>query len=395
MAKRDGLNVKMIDRLKDPGKYGDGRNLYLNVGPNGGRSWLFIYRRLGKDRMRGLGAYPKVGLSDARAKAAEYHALLMDGIEPPKGRGAVQKKDEGRTFAQVNERYLKENKEGWKDPDEAEKQWLNSLVRHAYAVIGEKDVKDIDTKDVYTVLSPIWLKNHSTAKKVRWRIGAVLAFAAALDMRPDIDLTRKGGKLDKLLPKATRVSQSKGHDSMPFEQIPEFMPVLRQRKGSAAAALDFLILTGARSQEVRLATWKQMDLDGGVWNAPAEIMKANRPHRFPLSADALAILNAMPRDSDDGFVFVGGRGGAPLTDMAMTQLLKRMDRKEGVTVHGFRSTFRTWAAEKCLDVPREIAEAALAHAVGGVEGAYQRGDYFNVRRSLMERYAAYCRGAAE
>lgn len=394
MAKRDGLNVKMIDRLKEPGKYGDGRNLYLHVGPNGGRSWLFIYRRLGKDKMRGLGAYPAVGLEEARKKAAEYRAMLLDGIEPPKGRGAVQKKDEGRTFAQVNERYLSEHKDSWKNPDKAEGNWRNSLRDHAYAILGDKDVKDIDVKDVHAVLTPIWLKNHPTAKKIRWRIGAVLAYAAALDMRPDIDLTRSGGKLDKLLPKAKRVHIVKGHDSMPFDQIPEFVPALRERAGTAAAGLNFLILTGSRAQEVRFARWGQIDLDAGVWNAPAEIMKAGRPHRVPLSPDALAILKALPRDSDDGFVFVGGRRGAPLSDMAMTGVLKRMGRKEGVTVHGFRSTFRTWVAEKCLDVPREIAEAALAHAVGGVEGAYQRGDYFNIRRALMERWADYCRGAS-
>lgn len=393
MAKRDGLNVKMIERLKEPGKYGDGRNLYLNVGPNGGRSWLFIYRRLGNDRMRGLGAYPKVGLNEARAKAAEYHAMLMAGVEPPKGRGAVKKKDEGRTFAQLNESYLLEHKDSWKNPDKAEGLWRNTLRDHAYAIIGEKDVAEIDVKDIHAVLSPIWLKNHATAKKVRWRIGAVLAYSAALDLRPDIDLTRKGGKLDKLLPKAKRVTV-KGHDSMPFSQMPEFVPVLREQKGTAAAALDFLILTAARAQEVRLAKWGQMDLDEGVWNAPAEIMKAGRDHRVPLSKDALAILKAMPRDADDGYVFIGGRKGAPLSDMAMTQVLKRMGRKEGVTVHGFRATFRTWVADKCLDIPREIAEAAIAHTVGGVEGAYQRGDYFNTRRILMERYAAFVGGGA-
>lgn len=393
MAKRDGLNVKMIERLKEPGKYADGRNLYLHVGKNGSKSWLFIYRRLGADRMRGLGSYRHVSLDEARERAGEYRALLRQGIEPPKARGAVTKKEQGRTFEQLNERYLAEHKGSWRNPDKAEGLWRNSLRDHAYKMIGDKDVKDIDVKDVHAVLSPIWLAKHPTARKIRWRIGAVLAYAAALDLRADVDLTRKGGKLDKLLPKAHRVHTVEAHDSMPYADLPGFMPELRKRPGVAASALDFLILTGARTKEVRLTTWDHFDLEGAVWNAPASIMKANRAHRVPLSPDALAILKSMPRDKEDGYVFISAsRPGEPMSDMAMTQLLKRMGRKEGVTIHGFRSTFRTWAAEECLDIPREIAEAALAHSVGGVEGQYQRGDYFNTRRSLMERWAAYCRG---
>lgn len=390
------LNVKMIDRLKEAGKYSDGRNLYLQVGPNGSKSWLFIYRRMGSDRMRGLGSYRHVSLDEAREKAAEYRALLRQGIEPPVARGAVKKKDEGRTFAQLNERYLSEHKDSWRDPDKAESLWRNSLRDHAYAILGEKDVKDIDVKDVHAVLSPIWLTKHPTAKKIRWRIGAVLAYAAALDLRADVDLTRTGGKLDKLLPKAKRVHIVKGHDSMPYQQMPEFVPELRGRVGVAAAALDFLILTAARAKEVRLATWDQIDFKEAVWNAPEENMKAGRAHRVPLSPDAIAVLKAMPRDHDGDYIFISAsKPGEPLSDMAMTAVLKRMDRKEGVTIHGFRSTFRTWVAEECLDVPREIAEAALSHSVGGVEGAYQRGDYFNIRRALMERWAAYCGSAGQ
>ena len=256
-------------------------------------------------------------------------------------------------------------------------------------------VADIDVKDVHAVLSPIWLDKHPTAKKIRWRIGAVLAYAAALDLRPDIDLTRKGGKLDRLLPKAKRVHVVKPHDSLEYKDAPKFLGELRQRPGIAASALNFLILTAARAKEVRLMTWDQVDLEEGVWNAPEELMKAGRSHRVPLSKDALAILKSVPRDVGSDLVFnSAAHRGEPMSDMAMTQLLKRMGRKDGVTIHGFRSTFRTWAAEECLDIPREIAETALAHTVGGVEAAYQRGDYFNVRRDLMDRWAAYLRGGA-
>ena len=385
MAKKDGLSVKLIERIKEPGKYGDGRNLYLHVGKNGSKSWLFIYRRLGGDRMRGLGSYRHVGLDDARERAGEFRAMLRQGIEPPKARGAVTKKEQGRTFAQLNERYLGEHKASWRDPDKAESLWRNSLRDHAYKIIGDKDVKDIDIKDVHAILSPIWLAKHPTAKKIRWRIGAVLAYAAALDLRADVDLTRSGGKLDKLLPKASRVHVVEAHDSMPYSELTVFLTDLRERPGVSASALDFLILTGARTKEVRLATWSQFDLNEGIWNAPASIMKSYRPHRVPLSPDAVAILKSLPQETANAYAFIGGTPGKPMSNMAMTQLLKRMGRKDGVTVHGFRSTFRTWVAEECLDIPREIAEAALAHSVGGVEGQYQRGDYFNTRRALMER----------
>lgn len=396
MAKRDGLNVKFIERLKEPGKYSDGRNLYLHVGPNGGKSWLFIYRRLGKDKMRGLGSYRHVGLDEAREMAGQYRAMLRQGEEPPKSRGAVQKKDQGRTFAQLNERYLTEHQNSWREPERAARIWRNSLRDYAYKIIGEKDVKDIDVKDMHAILSPIWLAKHPLAKKVRWRLGAVLAYAAALDLRDDIDLTRSGGKLDKLLPKAKRVHVIEPHESMSYTDLPVFMGELRKRPGVSSTALEFLILTGARTGEVLKATWDQMDLDEAIWNAPASIMKAGRAHRVPLSPDAVALLKSLPRDPDSDFVFISAsRSGEPMSNMAMTQLLKRMDRKDGVTVHGFRSTFRTWSAEECLDIPREIAEAALAHSVGGVEGAYQRGDYFNIRRALMERWADYCRGDAK
>ena len=396
MAKRDGLNVKFIERLKEPGRYSDGRNLYLHVGPNGGKSWLFIYRRLGKDKMRGLGSYRHVGLDEAREMAGQYRAMLRQGEEPPKSRGAVQKKDQGRTFAQLNERYLTEHQDSWREPERAARIWRNSLRDYAYKIIGEKDVKDIDVKDMHAILSPIWLAKHPLAKKVRWRLGAVLAYAAALDLRDDIDLTRSGGKLDKLLPKAKRVHVVEPHESMSYTELPVFMGELRKRPGVSSTALEFLILTGARTGEVLKATWDQMDLDEAIWNAPASIMKAGRAHRVPLSPDAVALLKSLPRDPDSDFVFISAsRSGEPMSNMAMTQLLKRMDRKDGVTVHGFRSTFRTWSAEECLDIPREIAEAALAHSVGGVEGAYQRGDYFNIRRALMDRWADYCRGDAK
>lgn len=390
--KVDQLTTKKIERLKDPGKYGDGRNLYLHVGKNGSKSWLFIYRREGKDKMRGLGSLKAVGLAEAREKAAEYRAMLRRGEEPPVYRGTFKKPEAGRTFKDITERYIAAHRETWRNP-KSEAQWRSSLTQYAYPVMGDMDVGDIGVSHVHEVLEPIWTAKHDTAKKVRGRMGLILGYAAGLDLRPDLDLTRSGGKLDHLLPKSARLRRTEGHASLPYAELPTFMGELRKREGIAAGALEFLILTAARTTEVLEARWREVDLDAGVWTIPADRMKAGREHRVPLTPAALAVLKSQPRDAGEEFIFISqSMGGGTLTNMAMTALLKRMGRKDGVTVHGFRSTFRTWAAEQCLDVPREIAEAALAHTVGGVEGAYQRGDYFNTRRALMERFAAYCDG---
>lgn len=383
------LNKRMIDRMKERGRYGDGRNLYLHVGPNGSKSWLFIYRREGKDRMRGLGSLRYVGLEDAREKAAEYRAMLRRGEEPPVYRGTFKKPELGRTFRDITERYITAHKETWRNA-KSEAQWRSSLTQYAYPVMGDMDVGDIAVSHVHEVLEPIWTTKHDTAKKVRGRMGLILGYAAGLDLRPDLDLTRSGGKLDHLLPKSARLRRTEGHASLPYREMPTFMGELRQREGIAAGALEFLILTAARTTEVLEARWREVDLEAGVWTVPADRMKAGREHRVPLTAAALDVLRSQPRDAGEKFIFISqSMGGGSLTNMAMTALLKRMGRKDGVTVHGFRSTFRTWAAEQCLDVPREIAEAALAHTVGGVEGAYQRGDYFHTRRALMERWAQF------
>lgn len=389
---KERLNQRTIDRMKDKGRYCDGGNLYLNVSEAGTKSWLFISTRGGIARSRGLGSLRDVTLAEAREKAAEYRKQLRQGVEPPKYRTLFKKPDQGRKFSEVAERYIAAHRDGWKNAKN-EGQWRSSLTAYAYPFMGDLDVADITVSHVHQALEPIWGKKTDTAKKVRGRIGAVLGFAAGLDLRDDIDLTRPGGKLDYLLPKASRVHQKKGHDSLDYTTLPQFMQELRSRPGVSSAALDFVILTASRTGEVLEAKWSEFDMDAATWTVPADRMKAGREHRVPLSPDAVAILKSLPRDKDDGFVFISAtRAGEPMSNMAMTALLKRMGRKEGVTVHGFRSTFRTWAAEKCLDIPREIAESALAHSVGGVEGAYQRGNYFNTRREMMDRFAAYCRG---
>jgi integrase len=392
MAK-EKLTKKQIDGFKGRGRHGDGGNLYMNVSATGSKSWSFIYRRDGKDSERGLGPYPDVSIDDAREKASEYRRMLRQGVEPPKTRG-TGKKAFGSTFKEIAERCIAAQRPDWRN-DKSEAQWRSSLTDYAYPVLGNLDVSKITVAHIHEVLEPIWTTKAETARRVRWRIGKVLGFAAGLDLREDVDLTRRGGKLDHLLPKGRKRSNGEGHASLPYADMPKFMGELRDRKGIAARALEFLILTAARTNEVIGATWDEIDLKAGVWTIPKDRMKAEREHRVPLTAAAVELLKSLPRDRKGKFVFIGiTNGGEPLSNMAMTVLLKRMGRKEGVTVHGFRSTFRTWSAEQNLDIPREIAEAALAHAVGGVEGAYQRGDYFHTRRKLMDRWTAYCAGGA-
>lgn len=392
--KTDQLTQKKIERAAKPGKYGDGRNLYLNVGPNGSKSWLFIFRRNGRDGMRGLGSYPAVGLEEAREKAADYRKMLRQDILPPIYRGRFQKESLGRTFEDVAERYIRKAQSGWRN-DKSEKQWRSTLKTYVYPSLGKMDVGKIDVQHVADVLAPIWVAKPDMGKKVRHRIGLILGLAAAEKLRSNELVTKAGGALDHLLPARPKQRVKKGHDSMPYEELPDFFGDLRERDGSAATALEFLILTGARTKEVRLATWGEIDLEAATWSVPGERMKMQRDHRVPLSSAAVALLRSLPRDDDAGYLFISPKDRAkPLSDASMEAVLERMDRKQGVTVHGFRSTFRTWAAERCLDVPREIAEAALAHTVGGVEGAYQRGTYFEVRRELMQRWADYAEGEA-
>lgn len=388
---KEKLTRKQIEGFKDRGRYGDGGNLYLNVSPTGSKSWSFIFRREGKDAERGLGPYPDVTIDDAREKASEYRRMLRQGIEPPKTRG-TGKKAFGSTFKDIADRYITAHRGSWRN-DKSEAQWRSSLADYAYRLIGNMDVSEITVAHIHQVLEPIWMVKAETARRVRWRIGKVLGYAAGLDLREDVDLTRRGGKLDYLLPKRSNVKKAEGHAALPYPEMPAFMAELRGRKGIAARALEFLILAAARTNEVITATWDEIDLDAGLWTIPADRMKAGREHRVPLTGAAVALLKALPRDLHGNYVFIGqANGGEPLSNMAMAVLLKRMGRKNGVTVHGFRSTFRTWSAEQNLDIPREVAEAALAHAVGGVERAYQRGSYFDVRRKLMDRWTAFCAG---
>ncbi|HWB47530.1 MAG TPA: integrase arm-type DNA-binding domain-containing protein [Stellaceae bacterium] len=380
------LTVRGIEGLKAPEKSdilkADGGGLYFRVTPTGGRSWVFRYAIGDKRRDMGLGPYPDVGLSEARDKAAELRRQKRDGIDPlaaKAGRRAAAAK--AMTFKQCAEAYIEAHKAGWRNAKHGA-QWTATLETYAYPTFGKLPVADIDTALVMTVLRPIWTAKPETASRVRGRIESIIGWATVSGYRQGDNPARWRGHLDALLPQKTKVRAVEHHAALPYAEIGKFMAGLRAQEGAAAKALEFAILTAARTGEVIGATWQEIDWEGRTWTIPPERMKAHREHRVPLSTAALAILKALPKGGPGDRVF-------PLSNMALLMTLRRMERGD-LTAHGFRSTFRDWAAERTA-FPSEVAEMALAHVVGDkVEAAYRRGDLFEKRRQLAEAWSRFC-----
>lgn len=371
----------------------DGNGLYLRVGPNGAKAWVLRYRFGPKRREMGLGPFPAVSLGDARDKADACRRQRAEGTDPLEMRRAVQtarRKDTAHTmsFRQCAEAYIAAHSPSWRNPKHAQ-QWPNSLATYVYPVFGELPVADVDTTLITRALEPIWLTKPETASRVRGRIEAVLDWAKARHFRTGENPARWRGHLDTLLAHTSKLARVKHHAALPYTDVSAFISAIREQVGIAARALEFTILTTARTNETIGARWDEIDGNRAVWIVPAERMKGRREHRVPLSKAALAIIEQLRELRLNDFIFPGLRNGRPLSNMAMLQLLARMGRGD-VTVHGFRSTFRDWAAE-CTNFPSEVAEAALAHAVANkVEAAYRRGDLFEKRRQLMEAWARYC-----
>jgi integrase len=378
-----------------PGMYGDGGGLYLQVSAAGTKSWSFRFMLHAKAREMGLGPLHTVSLAEAREKAREQRKLLLDGIDPIEDRKARRAGERlaaanSMTFQQCAERYIAAQKTGWKSPKHAA-QWPATLSAYVYPVFGSLPVQSIDVALVTKALEPIWRTKPETASRVRGRIEAVLDWATVREYRKGDNPARWRGHLDKLLPSRTKVRNIKHHPALPYDEVGEFIAELRQQRSIAARVLEFLILTAGRTGEVIGARWDEFNLAEKVWTIPAERMKGNREHRVPLSHTALAIIDSMKaaRVGGSEYAFPGGRIGKPLSSMAMLKLLKRLGRDD-LTAHGFRSTFRDWAAER-TNYPREVAEMALAHTVGDkVEAAYRRGDLFTKRRRLMDEWARHC-----
>ena len=356
------------------------------------RSWIFRYSRSGKSREMGLGSLKAVGLAAARLKAAECRAQLADGIDPCAARDAERAQQaiqdaRAITFDQCADAFITSHSSAWKNSKHVA-QWKATLRTYVSPVFGPLSVQAVDVALVMKVLEPIWATKPETAARIRGRIESVLNWAKARGYRTGENPALWKGHLDNLLPARSKIAKVKHHTALPYDQTSQFMDTLRRQDGVAPRALEFAILTAARTGEIIGARWDEIDLAVKVWTVPAARMKSGREHRVPLSAEALAVLNKVSRGEPDDFVFAGSTKSA-LSNMALLMLLRRMGYGN-LTVHGFRSTFRDWAAER-TNFPSEVAEMALAHSVGDkVEAAYRRGDLFEKRLRLMADWAAHC-----
>lgn len=379
---------------KRAGLHHDERGLYLQV-KNGGRSWLFRFMIHGKGHWMGLGPFPDVSLAQARRAADDAHRLLRDGINPIEARRqrlqiAKLEAAQAVTFKACSTRYVEAHRDSWRNPKHAA-QWASTLETYAYPILGSVPVQAIDTGLVMQVLEPIWRKTPETATRVRQRIEATLDWATAHNYRSGENPARWRGHLDKLLPKRSKVRAVKHHKAMAYAELPQFFTELLKKETISAKALAFTILTAARSGETRGARASEINLSAALWTVPAERTKSNREHRVPLAPSALVVLRSRlsPNTENDRLLFPNPRGKS-LSDTAMRKYLQEDMKQPTLTVHGFRSSFRDWAAEQ-TNFPRELAEASLAHTLRDrTEAAYQRGDMLDRRRKLMEAWAEYC-----
>lgn len=397
MAGAHKLSPLKVEREKTPGLYGDGAGLWLKVNPGGARSWILRYTFDGRERWMGLGPYPDIGLADARDLASENRRKVRQGIDPLDEKRANEAERRAArakavTFDWCASKYIEAHAPSWSNPKHIE-QWRNTIATYASPTIGALDVARIDTGHITKVLEPIWTKKAETASRLRGRLESILDWATVRKYRKGDNPARWKGHLDTLLAKQSRTKRIKHHPALPWAEIGPFMTALRKQPGIASKALELSILTAARSGEIRGAVWSEFDLDKAMWIVPAERMKAGNEHRVPLSQEALKLLRELDRKDGTDLVFPGARAGRPLSDMSLTAVLRRMKRDD-ITVHGFRSTFRDWAAET-TNYPREMAEMALAHTVSDkVEAAYRRGDMFEKRRHMMQAWARQCAAKA-
>ena len=378
------------------GRHADGGGLHLLVKNSGARSWVFRFMLNGKSRDIGLGpaaGADAIALSTARDAASALRVKVKAGVDPleERERGAAEARAAaqaaelaGITFKQVAEAHIAANEGGWRN-DKHRQQWKNTLTTYVYPTIGDLPVADVATAHVLQILEPIWAEKAETASRVRGRMETILDAAKARGYREGENPARWRGHIAQILPARSRLTRGH-HKALPYEELPTFVGKLHLREAVAALALEFTILTAARTGEVIGARWNEVDLDKGIWTIPAERMKGGKEHRVPLSGRAVEILKATQNLGKD-WLFPAVRGGK-LSGMAMTMLIRRM--KADITVHGFRSAFRDWAAE-CTAYAHEVAEMALAHTIENkVERAYRRGDLFEKRRRLMDDWATYC-----
>ncbi|TIR28288.1 MAG: DUF4102 domain-containing protein [Mesorhizobium sp.] len=408
------LSAIEVAKKSKPGMYSDGDGLYLQVAKSTSKaakpgdvtkSWLFRYMLAGKARYMGLGDIRTFNLKEAREKAREARQKVKDGkdpIEERRERTAALRADDARriTFKQASERYIAAQKAGWKNAKHAE-QWKNTLETYAWPVIGDLDVAKVEDGHISQILDPIWATKNETATRIRGRIESILDWARVKGFRPkhSDNPARWKGHLDKLLPKPSKVKKVKPQPALPYTALPSFMEKLLGMSSISARALEFTILTAARTQAITGATLEEIDFEAKLWTVPGsrqgtKLNDDNREHRVPLCDRAIEILRTTPREKDNPHLFTGGKPGKGLSTAAMAELLKGFDLPSDTpgrqpVVHGFRSTFRDWAAEQTA-YPNEMLEMALAHTVSDkTEAAYRRGDMMEKRRRLMNDWAGF------
>ncbi len=395
------LTDRRVKSLRDPGRYSDGGGLYFEIKPSGSKSWLFMTNIDGMRRAIGLGSYATVSLAEARNKAIDLRRAKAAGNDPR----AVSRKAKASTFGQMADEFLASMSEPWRNAKHRD-QWFYTLSRRRgddgnliaggyCGPIIDKSIDKITTDDIVAILKPIWATKAETASRIRGRIERVFAYAMTKGVRKGNNPALWRGHLSNVLPPRQRLQRGH-HAAMPYTNVPELMARLRDRSAVAAKALEFTILTAARSGEVYGARWPEIDFETKIWTVPAARMKAQRDHRVPLPKRALEILREQhqTRLSDDGFVFGGQKVGKPLSTNAMDALLQERMKFPQFTIHGFRATFKDWSADMTHH-QREVIEAALAHVIGDkAEQAYRRTDALEKRRWLMEDWADYIDGAA-
>ncbi len=389
------LTALKIGKLDEPGQYPDGGNLHFQISKTGSRSWIFKFTLRGRSREMGLGPLSSVSLASARAEAAKCRDLLRDGIDPIEARNSERKhrslETSGpRLFKAAAADYIAQHRAGWKNPKHA-MQWENTIATYAEPILGDQDVRDIDTAMIVRVLQPIWMAKRETAFRLRGRLECILDAEKALGNREGENPVRWRGHLDKLLPKQNRRKKIKHHPALPWQEIPEFMSALRAVADPTARMLEHLILTAVRTQEVLYARPEEFAMDYRVWTVPGERMKMELPLRVPMADRLTELVTEAMKGARDGWLYPGRKKGKPYSNMAMLKVLERMGYGH-VTVHGFRSTFRDWVAE-CTEYADSLAEKALAHAIQNEsEAAYRRGDMLERRRKMMSDWARFCAG---
>ena len=387
------LTAVQVARVTKPGMYGDGLGLYMQVTNAGAKSWIYRYQLNGKKRYLGLGSVSAITLKRARELLAEPRRLRAEGVDPVERKHAERSAArlaaaKSVTFRQCAENYIAAHEHGWKS-EKHRLQWRTSLQADAYPVLGSLPVQDVDTSVVLLALRPIWQAKPESASRLRGRIEAILDAAKAENLRTGENPARWGGHLETLLPAPSKLRRVEHHPALGYRDVPAFIRELRTRQGLGARALEFTILTAARTSETLGARWGEIDFPERVWTVPAARMKIEKEHRVPLVPRVLELLHDLHAVRSNDFVFPGRKPGQGLSRVTMLKILTIMDRTD-ITVHGFRSSFRDWAAEQTA-FPNEVVEMALAHSIStAVEAAYRRGDLFEKRARLMTAWSQYC-----